>query len=325
MHNLPSGTLTFFFSDIEGSTRMLESLGDRYSPVLERHREIVRTAVRAPRRRRGQHPGRFVLRRVSRGARSDRRRGGDPARHRRRAMAGRNRRSGSGSGCTRARRALSRATMWASTSTAPRGSWRPRTAARSSRPQSTWTFGQSGLDGGIELRDLGEHRLRDLSAPERLFQVIADGLDTDFPPLRTLDRTPNNLPTQPTILVGRDLELERIRRHLDCAARSAADADRPGRHRQDAPRAPGRCRPGRPRRTRRLLRGPVRRRGRRRRARRDREDPGHRDPAGRRPERRSWPSRSATRNSCWCSTTSSRSCLPRTTSRSSCVSVPASA
>ncbi len=67
----------------------------------------------------------------------------------------------------------------------------------------------------FELRDLGEHRLRDLSAPERLYQVIAAGLMAEFPPLRTLDRTPNNLPTQPTVLIGRDIELERIRRHLD--------------------------------------------------------------------------------------------------------------
>jgi class 3 adenylate cyclase len=42
MTDLPSGTLTFFFSDIEGSTRLLEHLGERYSPVLGRHRAIVR-------------------------------------------------------------------------------------------------------------------------------------------------------------------------------------------------------------------------------------------------------------------------------------------
>ena len=78
---------------------------------------------------------------------------------------------------------------------------------------SAATCEDAGTDiaGGIELRDLGEHRLRDLSAPERLYQVIADGLVAEFPALRTLDRTPNNLPTQPTALIGRDVELERIR------------------------------------------------------------------------------------------------------------------
>ena len=58
------------------------------------------------------------------------------------------------------------------------------------------------LDSTLELRDLGEHRLKDLSASQRLYQLGAD----DFPPLRTLYRT--NLPIQPTPLVGRERELE---------------------------------------------------------------------------------------------------------------------
>jgi predicted ATPase/class 3 adenylate cyclase len=56
---------------------------------------------------------------------------------------------------------------------------------------------------GVELRDLGEHRLKDLARPERLFQVTAAGLDATFPALRTLDATPNNLPPQLTSFVGR--------------------------------------------------------------------------------------------------------------------------
>src|SRR5207253_2787496 len=76
--------------------------------------------------------------------------------------------------------------------------------------------------------DLGEHRLRDLSAAERLDQVIAIGLVSDFPPLRTLDRTPNNLPTQPTILIGREFELERIRRHLDSSRTRLVTLTGPG-------------------------------------------------------------------------------------------------
>ena len=61
---------------------------------------------------------------------------------------------------------------------------------------------------GIDLRDLGDHRLKDLTAPVRLFQVVADGLPGEFPPLRTLDARPNNLPTQLTTFIGRDAELE---------------------------------------------------------------------------------------------------------------------
>ncbi|MEK6721712.1 MAG: hypothetical protein AABZ33_13745, partial [Chloroflexota bacterium] len=64
-----------------------------------------------------------------------------------------------------------------------------------------------GLPDDISLRGLGEHRLKDLRAAERLTQVVAAGLDEDFPPLRTLDARPNNLPTQLTTFVGRDGEL----------------------------------------------------------------------------------------------------------------------
>jgi predicted ATPase len=60
---------------------------------------------------------------------------------------------------------------------------------------------------GIDFRDLGEHRLKDLRAPERLAQVVAPGLRDTFPPLRSLDARPNNLPTQLTSFVGRDAEL----------------------------------------------------------------------------------------------------------------------
>ena len=59
----------------------------------------------------------------------------------------------------------------------------------------------------MHLRDLGEHRLKDLRAPERLAQLVIDGLPADFPPPRSLDARPNNLPTQLTTFVGREREL----------------------------------------------------------------------------------------------------------------------
>jgi predicted ATPase/class 3 adenylate cyclase/DNA-binding CsgD family transcriptional regulator len=61
---------------------------------------------------------------------------------------------------------------------------------------------------GVSLTDLGEHRLRDLARPERLFQVRADGLRADFPPLESVDANPNNLPSPLTSFVGRERELE---------------------------------------------------------------------------------------------------------------------
>jgi predicted ATPase/class 3 adenylate cyclase len=66
------------------------------------------------------------------------------------------------------------------------------------------------LPAGSTLRDLGEHRLRDLLEPERIFQLCATDLDDTFPPLKSLDRQPTNLPVQPTPLIGRDQDLDEI-------------------------------------------------------------------------------------------------------------------
>ena len=66
------------------------------------------------------------------------------------------------------------------------------------------------LPEGASLRDLGERRLKDLFRPERIFQLIAPDLPSSFPPLKTLDARSNNLTTQPTPLVGREKELSEI-------------------------------------------------------------------------------------------------------------------
>ncbi|HSH82034.1 MAG TPA: tetratricopeptide repeat protein, partial [Herpetosiphonaceae bacterium] len=70
------------------------------------------------------------------------------------------------------------------------------------------------LPTDVELRDLGEHRLKDLIRPERIFQLIAPDLPSDFPPLKTLDFQPNNLPLQPNPFVGRAREVEAVRQRL---------------------------------------------------------------------------------------------------------------
>ncbi len=66
------------------------------------------------------------------------------------------------------------------------------------------------LPAGTALRDLGEHRLKDLERPEHIFQLLNPDLVADFPPLASLDRRPNNLPAQPTALIGRETELAEI-------------------------------------------------------------------------------------------------------------------
>lgn len=65
---------------------------------------------------------------------------------------------------------------------------------------------RDNLPSVAQLRDLGEHRLKDLTRPERIFQLVSPGLEADFPPLVTLDNRPNNLPLQLTALIGREHE-----------------------------------------------------------------------------------------------------------------------
>jgi hypothetical protein len=76
------------------------------------------------------------------------------------------------------------------------------------------TLATDRLPEGAGLRDLGAHRLKDLGRPERLFQLVHPDLADAFPPLATLDRRPNNLPTQTSTFVGRDTQLAEIGRRL---------------------------------------------------------------------------------------------------------------
>jgi predicted ATPase/class 3 adenylate cyclase len=73
---------------------------------------------------------------------------------------------------------------------------------------------RDSLDAGVDLLDLGECRLRDLSRAERVFQVLAEGLRSEFPPLRSLDRYAGNLPVQVSSFVGRDEELAAVGKQL---------------------------------------------------------------------------------------------------------------
>jgi predicted ATPase/class 3 adenylate cyclase len=70
--------------------------------------------------------------------------------------------------------------------------------------QTVQQLSRGGLPPGTELRDLGEHRLRDLLDPERVYQLLHPDLPDQFPPLRTLEGHPNNLPRQPTPFLGRE-------------------------------------------------------------------------------------------------------------------------
>jgi predicted ATPase len=73
--------------------------------------------------------------------------------------------------------------------------------------QTVQQLTRGALPAGSELRDLGEHRLRDLLEPERVYQLLHPDLPTEFPPLKSLESRPNNLPRQPTPFLGREREV----------------------------------------------------------------------------------------------------------------------
>jgi predicted ATPase len=77
---------------------------------------------------------------------------------------------------------------------------------------TTSTLIEDGPPPGVGLRSLGQHRLRDLQQPERIFQVLHPDLPNEFPPLRSLDAFPNNLPRQLTSFIGREREIAEVKR-----------------------------------------------------------------------------------------------------------------
>ena len=216
MAERPTGIVTFLFSDIQGSTRLLESLGDAYGDVLQRHRQIVRDAFVAqdgvevgtegdsffavfPRAQDSVMAAVAIQRDL---AREEWPRDAT-VRLRIGLHTGEGRISGAdyiGLDVHRAARIMA---------AAHGGQVLLSDATRES------VEGQ--LPSGIQLRDLGEHRLRDLSGTERLFQVVGDDLPDEFPALRSLNAVPNNLPTQSTPMVGRRTERNAIREHLESA------------------------------------------------------------------------------------------------------------
>jgi predicted ATPase/class 3 adenylate cyclase len=211
---VPGGTSTFLFSDIEGSTRLEESLGTAaYGRLRERHRELLRMAFAAAGgQEQGTEGDSFFV--VFPGARSAL----AAAVEANRALAAESWPDG---GTVRVRMGLhtGEATLLGGSLIGLDINRTARIAAAGHGGQillseATRALVGASLPAGVTIRDMGEHRLKDLRAPERIYQVVADGLQTDFPPLRTLDARPNNLPVQLTTFVGRETELADVRRLL---------------------------------------------------------------------------------------------------------------
>jgi predicted ATPase/class 3 adenylate cyclase len=80
--------------------------------------------------------------------------------------------------------------------------------------QPTYELVRDALPDGTSLRDLGEHRLKDLVRPEHIFQLVSPDLPADFPPLHSLDVLPNNLPRQLTSFIGREREMAQVKEGL---------------------------------------------------------------------------------------------------------------
>jgi predicted ATPase/class 3 adenylate cyclase len=213
VQSLPSGTVTFLFTDIQGSTRMTQELGDRWPPILQRHNALLTDAIRANQGVVFGTEGDAVFatfpsapRGLAAAADAQRALGAEPwpdgvtVRVRMGLHTGEGTLSGENYVGIDVHRA-------ARIAAAGHGGQVLISAA-------TRMLAEANLPQGVTLRDLGEHRLKDLSRPEHISQLVIEGLEASFPPLRSLNEVPNNLPTQLTSFVGRDRELAEAGRLL---------------------------------------------------------------------------------------------------------------
>ena len=199
---LPQGTVTFLFTDIEGSTRLLQQLEDAYAGVLGAHQALLRAAFVA-------HGGTEVDTQ------------GDAFFV---AFASAPEAVACAVEATQALAAhswpegvLLRVRLGLHTGTPQRvgdhyvgidvhRAARIAAAGHGGQillSQTTRELVAHTLPDGVTLRDLGAHHLKDLQHPERITQVVQPGLPADFPLLKTLDMHQHNLPIQPTPLLGR--------------------------------------------------------------------------------------------------------------------------
>ena len=207
---LPSGTVTFLFTDIEGSTRLLQELGDRYAAVLETSQRLIRRAVEG-----GEGievstegdsffcafptaPGAIAAAVQAQSALATH---PWPAGHSPWVRMGLHTGEAVLGGDSYVGLDVHRAARIAS---AGHG-------GQVLISDATLALVQQALPSGVGIRDLGSHRLKDLAQPEHIYQLTIEGLPSDFPTLRTRETAPSNLPTFLTSFIGREDELASIR------------------------------------------------------------------------------------------------------------------
>ncbi len=188
---LPSGTVTFLFTDIEGSTRLLQQLGDRYPEALLEHRRLLRGAFRQRHGVEVDTQGDAFFYAFPRASDA--------------VAAASDAQVALADGDVRVRMGVHTGEPFLTGE-----GYVGMDVHRAARICSAAHGGQVVLSDAtarlvdVDMHDLGEHRLKDLSAPQHLYQLGHE----DFPPLRTVNFT--NLPVQPTALVGRDRECEQV-------------------------------------------------------------------------------------------------------------------
>jgi len=199
--SLPTGTVSLLFTDVEGSTRLLHALGADYDAVMETHLDILCTAIDHHRGAVFGSEGDAVFAVFAEA--EDALAAAEEAQRELTAKVW------PALGALRVRMAVHTGEVRLA-----RGTYYGMSLHETARVCAAAHGGQVLLTGatcaaspGVRVRDLGEHRLRDLRQPVALKQLLADGLVVSFPPVRTLTALPNNLPAGADEFVGRTAEL----------------------------------------------------------------------------------------------------------------------
>jgi predicted ATPase/class 3 adenylate cyclase len=215
--SLPTGTVTFLFTDIEGSTALLQRFGDRrYAEVLADHQRLLRDAFAKGNGREIDTQGDAFLVAFSRAR--------DAVATAVAAQQALMKHTWPDGAALRVRMGLHTGEPISET-----GGYIGLDVHRASRicsaghgsqillSQAVGVLAAHDLPPGVRLRDLGSHRLKDLKEPEYLLQLVHPDLPTDFPPLRSLDAHSHNLPIQLTSFIGRAREIAEVKRLLGAA------------------------------------------------------------------------------------------------------------
>ncbi len=213
----PTGTVTFLFTDIEGSTRLWEQHPEAMRRALAWHDDLLRRAV--------EEGGGYVFKTVGDSVCAGFAAAPPAVAAALCAQQALHRQDWDGIGALRVRMALH--TGEAEARRLPSGwDYFGSTLSRVARLLDAGHGGQTLLSQAAcnrvrhdlprlaELRDLGAHGLKDLAQPEHVYQLLHPTLPADFPPVRSLEAQPNNLPLQLTSFIGREAEMHEARRLL---------------------------------------------------------------------------------------------------------------